>query len=464
MALNLRRAIARNVIVSALVWPIGILAFMFFSDSTSNVSTFLIWASATALLVGTFTAFEMSWKIKRGVLSGIPKMMAMQKVDRAEFADVNWILVDEYGAKLEAFGFTSVGDFTIHAPAPNVRGIAACFINKSTTTIVDVQQFTQVATPKTMPEGTLDVRISVMAFLAGRALVGVSNRRPSAADYLLSSALTVGASYPDLDLSALLEKHAALLVFLKDKTGQIAADDLTVERSFLTSRERMREAAERISSMSGLQIAAAVDKFEAAPKQHLSPPPELLTALARRPLSELDQSATAKMYPPVLESRDAAAATNSNVPRLETSEMQMLRPKIESSANWFYWVAGLSFVNAVAALLGSNWSFIIGLGFSQMLTDFVRSAVIFDAWSMAIKSVLVLLNIALLAGLAYLGWRARRPSAAIFGIGISLFALDALLFLIVLDWIGVGFHALVLIFLWKGFSAARQFQRLEAAL
>jgi hypothetical protein len=464
VALNLRRAIVRNIVISVLIWPIGVLAFTFFNDSMSDVSTFLIWASATGLLVGTFTAIEMSWKIKRGVLSGIPKMMAMRKVDRAEFADVNWTLVDEYGAKLQTFGFKSVGDFTIHAPAPNVRGIAACFVDEANTTIVEVQQFTQTPAPKAMPEGTLDVRISVMAFLAGRALVGVSNRRPTGVDYLLSSPLTVGASYPDLDLPALLEKHAALLIFLKDKTGQIAADDLTVERSFLGSRERLREATKRISGMSGLQIAAVVDKFEAAPKQRLSPSPEVLSALIQRPLSELEQSATAKIYPPIVESRDAAASTDPSVQRLESAEMQRLRPKIESGANWFYWVAGLSFVNAVAALLGSNWSFIIGLGFSQMLTDFARWAVIFDTWSMAIKGMLVLLNLALLSGVGYLGWRARHPNTMLFGIGISLFALDTLLFLISLDWIGVAFHALVLFFMWKGFSAARQFRRREAAI
>jgi hypothetical protein len=456
VALNLRRTIARTVIVSALVWPIGILVFMFFNDSMNDVPTFLIWASATALFVGTFTAFEMSWKIKRGVLSGIPKMMTMRKVDRSEFTDVNWTLIDEYGAKLQTFGFRPAGDFTFHAPPPNTRGVAACFLNEANTTIVEVQQLTQTPAPKTMPEGTLDVRISVMAFLAGRALVAVSNRRPSAADYLLSSELTVGASYPDLDLSALLEKHAALLVFLKEKTGQAAAADLTVERSFLGTRERLWGATKRISGMSGLQIAAVVDKFEAAPKQRWSPSPETLTALTQRPLSELEQSASAKMYPPILVSHDAVTSTNRNVPHLESVEMQMLRPKIESGANWFYWVAGLSFANAVAATLGSNWSFIVGLGFSEML--------IFDPWSMVIKSMLVLLNLALVAGLAYVGWRARRPSTTIFGIGISLFAMDTLLFLIAFAWIGVAFHALVLFFMWKGFSAARQYQRLEAAL
>ena len=464
MALNLRRAIARNVIVSALVWPIGILAFTFFDDSMSDVSTFLIWASAAALLVGTFTAFQMSWEIKRKVSSGIPKMMTMRRVDRSEFTDVNWTLIDEYGAKLQTFGYRPVGDFTIHAPPPNTRGVAACFLNEANTIIVEVQQFTQTPAPKTMPEGTHDVRVSVMALLAGRALVGVSNRRPKAVDHLLSSELTVGASYPDLDLSALLEKHASLLVFLKEKTGQIAADDLTVERSFLSCRERISEAQKRISGLSGLQIATVVDKFEAAPKQRWSPSLEVLTALTQRPLSELEQSASAKMYPPILSTHDAVTSINPNLPHLETPEMQMLRPKIESGANWFYWVAGLSFVNAVAALLGSNWSFIIGLGFSQMLTDLVRLAVIFDTWSMVIKGMLVLSNLALLAALAYLGWRVRRPNTMLFGIGISLFALDSLLFLIVPDWIGVAFHALALIFMWKGFCAARQYQRLEAAL
>jgi hypothetical protein len=41
-------------------------------------------------------------------------------------------------------------------------------------------------------------------------------------------------------------------------------------------------------------------------------------------------------------------------------------------------------------------------------------------------------------------------------VGMVLFALDGLIFLLAQDWLGVGFHALVLWWLFRGFGACRQ--------
>ena len=54
-----------------------------------------------------------------------------------------------------------------------------------------------------------------------------------------------------------------------------------------------------------------------------------------------------------------------------------------------------------------------------------------------------------------LGYFARRFSVAAFVAGMVLYALDALLFVIVGDWIAVGFHAFVLFMLWGGLSMLR---------
>src|SRR5690348_10939672 len=43
---------------------------------------------------------------------------------------------------------------------------------------------------------------------------------------------------------------------------------------------------------------------------------------------------------------------------------QQLRPLFEAGrngANWFYWAAGLSVINAVLMLSGANWHFIAGI-------------------------------------------------------------------------------------------------------
>ncbi|MBI5383736.1 MAG: DUF4339 domain-containing protein [Verrucomicrobia bacterium] len=39
---------------------------------------------------------------------------------------------------------------------------------------------------------------------------------------------------------------------------------------------------------------------------------------------------------------------------------------MKSGGSWFYWIAGLSLVNSVVALCGSEWGFILGLGVTQI--------------------------------------------------------------------------------------------------
>src|SRR5512138_3090367 len=48
------------------------------------------------------------------------------------------------------------------------------------------------------------------------------------------------------------------------------------------------------------------------------------------------------------------------------AELMALDARIKSGAAWFYWIAGLSLINSVAALSGSKWGFILGLGITQV--------------------------------------------------------------------------------------------------
>ena len=74
-------------------------------------------------------------------------------------------------------------------------------------------------------------------------------------------------------------------------------------------------------------------------------------------------------------------------------------------------------------------------------------------------AILGFLSLGTIAFFALLGWLARKPSIAAFWIGIVLFGLDTLIFLIAGDWVGVAFHALALFFLWSGLRAAREMKR-----
>lgn len=124
--------------------------------------------------------------------------------------------------------------------------------------------------------------------------------------------------------------------------------------------------------------------------------------------------------------------------------------QLKSGASWFYWIAGLSIINSIAAFSGSTWRFIVGLGVTQIFdalgTDFGSSG-----------KVIVLVLDLLATGLFILfGVFAHKAHTWAFLVGMVLFGLDSVVFLKAQDWLGVGFHVFVLYFLFRGFQACRR--------
>jgi hypothetical protein len=126
-----------------------------------------------------------------------------------------------------------------------------------------------------------------------------------------------------------------------------------------------------------------------------------------------------------------------------------LLARMKSAASWFYWIAGLSIINSIAAASGGSWRFIVGLGLTQLIDAFGNN--------MGGSGTIVALVLDfLVAGLFILfGVFAHKAQPWAFLTGMALFALDGLIFLLEPDWIGVGFHVLVLFFLFRGFQACR---------
>jgi len=122
----------------------------------------------------------------------------------------------------------------------------------------------------------------------------------------------------------------------------------------------------------------------------------------------------------------------------------------KAGASWFYWIAGLSVINSLSSLTGGGWGFVVGLGITQ----------VFDAFAQELggsgRIVMVLLDLAAAGVFAAFGLFAHRGQAWAFVVGMVLYALDGLLFLLVQDWLGLGFHVFVLFCLWSGFSALRR--------
>jgi len=134
----------------------------------------------------------------------------------------------------------------------------------------------------------------------------------------------------------------------------------------------------------------------------------------------------------------------------QSAQLQVIRlhQQAAGGARWFYWIAGLSFINAIIHAGGSTATFLIGLGITQVI-----SAIAHDAGSAA-NAVGLALN-AFVAGIFVIfGVFAVKRHSWAFVLGMILYALDGLLLLLVMDVAGIVFHGLALFFIFKGLKAS----------
>ncbi len=130
-----------------------------------------------------------------------------------------------------------------------------------------------------------------------------------------------------------------------------------------------------------------------------------------------------------------------------------------NGANWFFWIAGLSVVNSVIVLVGGSWYFLVGLGVTQFVDGFMLAMIEAGGaeTEFLFKAIGFVVDI-LIAGLFVLfGFLARKHKGGYIA-GMIVYAVDALIFLIVPDFLSIGFHIFALFGIFAGFTA---FQKLE---
>ena len=128
----------------------------------------------------------------------------------------------------------------------------------------------------------------------------------------------------------------------------------------------------------------------------------------------------------------------------------VLERQLKGGGSWFYWIAGLSLVNSVLALSGSGTRFILGLGIMRIFDELAQRMA-----SGAGLAVAVVLDLLAAAVFVFFGVFANKRHTWSFIVGMALYALDGLIYLIAQEWLGVGFHAFVLFCLFRGFKACR---------
>jgi hypothetical protein len=120
-------------------------------------------------------------------------------------------------------------------------------------------------------------------------------------------------------------------------------------------------------------------------------------------------------------------------------------------ATWFYFIGGLSALNSLLYAGGTDISFPIGLGITQVIDGVALAA------SGATQTPLyaIAMDLVVAGAFVLIGRTVRAGSDRIYLLGMSLYALDSLIFLLVQDWISVAFHAFALLGLGSGWRAGR---------
>jgi len=467
VALRLRSAIVRNMVINVVLVIVIGLVLSAVSGSLSFDPASVAWLLAIALGLGLFVGWSTIAKIKRGVLQGIPPAMSYVRLEHgAEPGGLrfDWATLDDYVVQLEQRAFRQLGYFTVHPRSPNCIGVAACFVDATASTLIEVQQMRLQQIPPGMSADAEGLHFSIMSLLGGNIRVCTTDHTVMATHVLISGDLDVAQSFPGMPLLSLLEMHARLLATLLEKTGKAPSAGLTMERYIHIQRRRFDQARRRLEKLGGYEMAKMVDAFEAQPQSQFAPPSKVLAATSEIPLEEYDADATGQ--PPIIEPATASADGDSGAALTtaqDTPEIVQKRQQLESGANWFYWIAGLSLVNLLISAFGSDWAFIIGLGISQVFTAIAQEYAKGVDSSMILAGILWMLAFAASVFFVACGWLARRPSVAAFVVGMLAFGLDTLIYLLSADLIGVAFHVLALYFLWQGLVTARAIKKIASA-
>ncbi|MEP1472451.1 MAG: hypothetical protein ABJK25_15890 [Halieaceae bacterium] len=138
--------------------------------------------------------------------------------------------------------------------------------------------------------------------------------------------------------------------------------------------------------------------------------------------------------------------------------------KFRSGTNWFYWIAGLSILNSIAIYAGNDWVFIIGLGITQ-LTDgtAMHLAEIYPVEGNHFRTLSLVVDLLASAVFFVFGWLSNKRNSFAYLMGMGLYLGDGLIFLLVEDWMSIGFHVFAFYFMVSGYLALRNLREKESS-
>jgi hypothetical protein len=121
--------------------------------------------------------------------------------------------------------------------------------------------------------------------------------------------------------------------------------------------------------------------------------------------------------------------------------------RVRVSARWFYWIAGLSFINSAVVIFGGSFHFVVGLGITSVVDVLTKQSgnagIVLD----------LIINGFVAALFVLLGSCASKAQKWAFLVGMGLYAMDGLLLLMGMDILSVAFHGYALFCIYRGLAA-----------
>ncbi len=151
-----------------------------------------------------------------------------------------------------------------------------------------------------------------------------------------------------------------------------------------------------------------------------------------------------------------APSTGESVPL--PSQADELIGARNSGANWFFWIVGLSVINTLISLTGTDWGFSLGVAATQV-ADFLA----YDGKSALGRVFALGFDVLVFGFYAFCGIQAMRGATWAFVLGLVFFALDTLLMLLMQQWIGLLLHGWAIFSIFTGLIANTNLKKLQLA-
>ena len=148
-------------------------------------------------------------------------------------------------------------------------------------------------------------------------------------------------------------------------------------------------------------------------------------------------------------------------PNPDEIERSQLEERTKSSALWFYSIAALSLITSIVSLSGNNWGFFASLGVTQVV-DAIAVQVAQETGG-AVKIVAFVFDLMAVAVFVLLGYFAAKGHTWAFIVGMVLYLLDSVVFIVAGRLLGLAFHAFVLYIIFGGYKACAALAALHSA-